>query len=69
VRGTDGGRTLLLQTHTKLLYQKAANREQYQFNRKGLNFGEKINAMINQKSGRRGKTMGHVLQYAESKRE
>ena len=44
----------------------SANREQYQFNRKGLNFGEKINAMINQADVER---QWGMLQYAESKRE
>ena len=44
----------------------SANREQYQFNRKGLNFGEKMNAMINQADVER---QWGMLQYAESKRE
>ena len=43
-----------------------ANKEQYQSNRKGLNFGEQISAMANQADVER---QWGMLQYAEAKRE
>jgi len=43
-----------------------ANKDQYQFNRKGLNPGDKIAAMLNQADVER---QWGMLQYAESKRE
>ena len=44
----------------------SANKDQYQFNRKGLNVGDKVNAMFNQADVER---QWGMLQYAESKRE
>ena len=44
----------------------SANKDQHQFNRKGLNVGDKINAMFNQADVER---QWGMLQYAESKRE
>ena len=44
----------------------AANKNQYQFNRQGLNVGDKFAAMLNQADVER---QWGMLQYAESKRE
>ncbi|KAL7544157.1 hypothetical protein ACHAWF_007540 [Thalassiosira exigua] len=43
-----------------------ANKDQYQLNRKGLNLGDKLTAMMNQADVER---QWGMLQYAESKRE
>lgn len=43
-----------------------ANKDQYQFNRKGLNLGDKVTAMLNQADVER---QWGMLQFAESQRE